>query len=189
MKKLILIAAAALSSYGAFAQGTLTFANNSTTRIINSTTGAGANNTIRVQLFWADGANANVSTLRSVTNAPISVAASGIFAGSTRRLETSTEGGMATVQVRAWSASLGADYDTARAAWLAGGASPDALLGESAVFNIDTAGVVPNPTPPIPTSLVSAGLTSFTVNPVPEPATIALGALGLLGALFLRRRK
>jgi hypothetical protein len=35
----------------------------------------------------------------------------------------------------------------------------------------------------------SAGLTPFGVNPVPEPATLALAGLGGLSMLFLRRRK
>jgi len=75
--------------------------------------------------------------------------------------------------VKAWDLTKGTSMEAAR----------DNLgrFGESAAFKVTTT-VAPNP----PAGL--AGLTSFSVNVIPEPSTIALLGLGV-AALFLRRRK
>lgn len=83
-------------------------------------------------------------------------------------------------QIRAWDATLGADWDIAQAAWMSGPIGPG--LGSSSIITTKTSATSSSATPPL------TGMTSFTLRPVPEPSVIALGALGL-AALLYRRRK
>jgi hypothetical protein len=69
--------------------------------------------------------------------------------------------------LRAWQGGAGSTYDTA------------AVKGQSSPISIALVEA-----PGTPNELI--GLTGFTM--VPEPTTLALGALGL-GALLIRRRK
>lgn len=84
----------------------------------------------------------------------------------------------ATVQLRAWETARGAT-------WEAAGGFGAAHVGESAILAIGTTGGYGSP-PTTPPDLT--GLQGFSLRPVPEPSTIALGLLGA-AALLIRRRK
>lgn len=101
--------------------------------------------------------------------------------GGNRYVDASLVGAETAFQIRAWSAVLGTDWNTAYTAWLSG-ANPTAVLGKSAIV---TAVTSPSAiaTPPFLTAL-----TPYNLSPVPEPSVIALGAIGLV-ALLWRRRK
>ena len=103
-------------------------------------------------------------------------------------------GSLADVQLRVWSASLGATYDTALAAFTA---NPGAgRMGSSDILRITLGNpslpVQPrlgsDPDPAYAVNSASPGLTAFYVGS-PEPSVVALGGLGLAGALLMRRRK
>jgi hypothetical protein len=79
------------------------------------------------------------------------------------------------VQVRAWSAA----YQNYDAAW----DDPTAVAGASIVLPRTLGGGT------LPVDSISTDIQSFTVLPVPEPSTIALGLVGGLGALLLLRRR
>lgn len=146
------------------------------------------------QLFAADGASASEASLipignlvnfRTAVNAGY-VQESGTPAGSgvnvavvTTVTATAVAGGIVTLQMRAWSSAF-ATYAAALTAFNAGNSL--AHLGKSTSFNLITGGGL---TPPA--DLI--GLTAFQLVQVPEPSTIALGVMGILGAFFIRRRK
>jgi hypothetical protein len=80
-------------------------------------------------------------------------------------------------QLRAWQATLGATWEAALGNW-----SATTVLGKSAIITVATsANNLDTPKP-------LTGLAAFTLDPIPEPSVIALGALGL-AALLWRRRK
>lgn len=84
------------------------------------------------------------------------------------------------VQVRAWENKYGASYNAALNAGAIDGRQ--AIIGQSGVFKIAAGSALQ------PTVLNAAGLSGFSVSVVPEPSTLALGALGLAGLFLLRRR-
>jgi hypothetical protein len=89
-------------------------------------------------------------------------------------------GATPTFTVRAWSTSAGS---------FAAAAAGAGQFGKSDPFVARQLGGA-NPTPPPPSFFTPTltGLQSFQLQEVPEPSTIALGAIGI-GALLLRRRK
>jgi hypothetical protein len=194
MKKALLTLAVSILAVGAHAQGTVNFANfggiftaANAPYVMNGVTGARAASGTEfwVQLYYASGADQAESALGPVANAPIRFATPGVFVGSRRDLNVTPAGGPATLQVRAWSSVLGDSYDAAFIAWSSGPAADNRLLGKSALFTVDTSDPGNVQEQPAPLK----GLTSFSVVPVPEPSTIALGLLGGLGALVLFRRR
>lgn len=80
-------------------------------------------------------------------------------------------GTAAVVQIRAWSAALGAT-------------APALNAPGSGASNLVTVNLVSPPT--AENNLV--GLQSFAITPVPEPSVVALAVLGV-GALLLRRKR
>ena len=103
-------------------------------------------------------------------------AAAGYWTAQARTIPASAiaADGNSQLQVRAWAVAAGATYDAASASGSGFGSS-------------NIIGVKPTNAPDVPATLV--GLTSFSISAtVPEPSTLALGALGGL-ALLLRRRK
>jgi len=176
MKKLLVTLAAVLVSVSAFAQGTVTLNNRTSTGdakifMPDGVTGPGQNGGM-AQLYLSSGGTLTAltpstpfrssSAAASVFVTPIDVTVPGIAAGSP-----------ATFVLRAW---VGAgSYEAA------------ATRGESAPVSVSAlGGVPPGGGAPITTPDL-AGLQGFNLV-VPEPSTIALGVLGA-AALFIRRRK
>ena len=177
MKKLLVAVASVLVAAATYGQGQVTFQNFDA--LTDATKGAiyrpggsvGAGAGFNAQLFLV-GANNALTALTPATTFftdagaefllnPVDVTVSGVLGGST-----------ATFLVRAWD---GTSYDSALTAH-----------GESQTFSMALGGDPGNggaPTPPTPTVFQT-----FSMVPVPEPSTIALGLLGA-GALLLRRRK
>lgn len=86
-------------------------------------------------------------------------------------------------QVRGWSSSLGADWAQVAPVWM----QALGFFGTSALGTV-TPTVAPTPAPTI-WGTGAGQVTGFEMVFVPEPSTIALGALGLVGLFFIRRRK
>lgn len=142
-----------------------------------------------VQLFYAPGMVSDRDALTAVDPiiSPRTGSASGVLpSGAYTLLGLSENGGLATLQIRAWSAALGATYQRAYDAWNAGAPG---LYGETSLFQVDTANPAPVGAPPEPPAAIAALFPGLTVAPVPEPGTYALGLLGLGLVALYRRRK
>jgi len=189
MKRLLTAAVLVATGLAAYSQGTVNFNNRvpSATPAIDAKiiaeNGAGLDGAAWLaQLYFAPG-NAAESSLQAVSIAPVPFrtgAAAGyiaVGAAGERILTGVALGGDATVQIRAWNAAAGATYEVASAA-------ANGIFGKSNLVNVKTGGVGAPPGP----AADLVGLQGFTVHPVPEPTTIALGLMGA-GLLFLRRRK
>jgi MYXO-CTERM domain-containing protein len=198
MKKILLTTVATLAAVSMYAQGTVTFANNSAAAISNSITGVRVlgGTTFRVALYYlAD--SANPPTTADFTERGLNLLPDGVFLGTsanpsglfnlgTRSAPTSPAGGAGWFQVRAWEAAYGLTYEAAINAPATGGRQ--ALVGTSNIIKVNLGN--PTTTPPgTAGSLTASGLQGFYVVPVPEPTTIGLGLLGLGALLALRRRK
>lgn len=182
MKKLLLAVSVLALAFGAGAQGTVTYNNSSATKITNSTTSQAVGG-LWVGLYYSANLSATRDSLTlelgAVTNT-LSGTSAGLFIGSTRAITGVPANGTILMQLRAWSGSY-SSYEAAVAAGVNG-----TLVGESAMFQVGPLGGGTTPTP----SITGAGkLGAFTVQPIPEPSTIALGVLGLGAVALLRRRK
>jgi hypothetical protein len=104
--------------------------------------------------------------------------------GNPYTITPSTPNAQVAFMYAAWSISTGAlTYDAAKLA-------PTGYIGESAVGQNYTLGGFGSP-PSLPGATFGAGagqISGFTLTPVPEPSTLALGLLGA-AALLMRRRK
>jgi len=193
MKKLILasVLAAALANVTAFGQGQLIFGVSGAVNSIKADSAAAA------KLGIATGANipgagrftadlyyapltagnppADTALVGGQMGAAYSIVAPGTIAGGTRTTPATTAGGAdAWFQVRVWETTFGS-FDAA----VAGGGA----YGKSSVFRFTTSA------PPTGVPQTINGVVSpFVVTVVPEPSTLAFGALGLLGFFLLRRR-
>jgi hypothetical protein len=177
MKKLLFISALLAAAVGAQAQGTVLFNNHNTTAGVDQPVfdvgGATkvSDPNIVVALFLGDTQEGATAAFRST---PAAAAGYWTSADPTRIIDGSAGGSTVTLTVRAWDSSKGATYAAAVAA---GG-----KYGQSDPFTITLGGANQPPGPP-------ADMVNFkSFNLVPEPSTIALGALGA-AALLLRRRK
>jgi hypothetical protein len=176
MKKLFCIAALMLTGIGAFAQGTVTFANSSATAITNIHTGQRPLvGEVVVGLFGSTslGLGQDDSSLTLIGNAA-GLTSPGRWSDGERQIGAANS--TVTLQVRAWGASF-ASYEAAVAG--------NGLAGFSRVWEQATGGGL-NPAAPI---TGPGQLNAFTVAIVPEPSTIALGLLGLGAIALFRRRK
>jgi hypothetical protein len=188
---LALVAAASVASYG---QGSITFANTIASRILLDTDGpAGPAAPVQVPLnagivygvFWgpagtsADALQLNAGALGTQHASSLGL----IQAASPYIIDGAAEQATVSLQIRAWSASFGRDWQAARlqGSWygetdvrqvrLLATGGPGAIIWQSATATDPTR------------------FNPFTVNPVPEPSTIALAVLGLGSLLLFRRRK
>lgn len=180
MKKLIIAAAALLVTVATYGQGQVNFNNRVTgvvdARVVDSA-GVGVGAGWTAQLFGGPAGTAvgQLTALTPTTSFRTSSAAAlGYVNGVTVDVPGVASGAQATLVMRAYQ---GASFATATA------------KGESAPFTVALGGgTLP------PSNLV--GLTgpitvsgAVIVPEIPEPSTLALGALGVGAALMLRRRK
>lgn len=189
MKKLIATTLlAVVPGLMAFAQGTVTFAN----------AGVGLN----APIFHSDGTSRLASTsyqamLMGGASAGslvqygsiatfIGAGAPGYFNGGAATITTVSPGSTGFFEIIVWDSTLlgtttGATEAQALAYANAGHAD---VWGASAIFQNTTGGVGSPATPPA----TLTGLTSFSLNPVPEPTTFALAGLGTAALSIFRRR-
>jgi len=184
MKKLLLIAACAAMSVGAFAQGLVNF---DTTKgglagKILDTDGVTALSGASFLAQLYAGPDANSLAPVGTTMTFFTGAKAGFIdtsAGATVAIPTVAVGGTASYEVRAWAASGGTTYAAAVGA--------GAHAGIAAVFTVAGLGGPDAAGGPAHTPANLTGFKGFTLTAVPEPSTIALGVLGA-AALLLRRR-
>jgi len=188
IKTLLLGAAITMMAAVGYSQGTIVFGTASYGIATNGVTGAlvPAGAGFLAQLYYG-GASATEGQLVSVVNAPVNFAAAGRIVAGTRSTDPAIVAGgtIGTFQVRAWEAALGATWETALPNWQSG-AFGAAVLGKSALFQVTTGN--PGGAPPTAPALFPNTLANFTLQPVPEPSVIALGALGLAAILWRRRK-
>jgi hypothetical protein len=192
MKKLLLaLPLLALTSIGAHAQGTVVFANflqdfSIEKKILDSVSGLPVGGTYQAQLFagaagTAEGSLTAVDIPQGLFDLPLDPYGNyyGEFFGGEVAISGVAAGATAQLQIRVWPTV----YATWTQAYNAALNDANIHVGKSASFqnitgnpgdNIEIAG--------------NAGFIVFTVGPIPEPSTLALGALGL-GMILLRRRK
>lgn len=205
MKKLIGLAIACGLTGGAFGQGLITLGNNATFSPITTNSATGVNGLIATSaaatplyyfgLFWGT-TEAQVGAMLTqplaASGSAIVVANSGLTRGAIRSSSnigipgTSEADAARFFQVRAWSANYGIDYAAAHAAVLAG---QDGYYGESAIVAIPTAFGTTQPAIVMRSTASSTTIPGFVLTQVPEPSTLALVGLGLMGLIFIRRRK
>lgn len=166
MKKLLVVAICVAGVVTGAAQGTFNFIN-SVGPVTDGSTGelAGAG------VFGQVWAGASADSLSAV-GSPVESIGFGLFNGGQVTVD-GLAAGAAFVQLRAWSG--GATFSEAEG-------NPAGFIGMSDIASInlvEAGGLAPAPT--LPTG-------AFATEPVPEPSTYALAALGA-GLLFLRRRK
>jgi len=176
MKKTILTALCATAALGAFAQGTVTFSNLSglspAQPIFNVDGVTKLDSTFEAQLYVSStlgGTYTAVGTPKAFTGS------SGYVIGGTVTIASIAPGATAFLEIAAWQTAGGSTYETAKGAGVP--------AGISLPFSVGTGGAGSPASPPASLN----GFKSFAVT-VPEPTTMALGAMGL-GALLLRRRK
>lgn len=185
MKKIIATALGVAALSMAYGQGTIaTLSNNAGSTIYaifdrdGTTKITGAD--FKVEVFTYDAAKPGGFGIQLGTT--VSPAANYRFnAGGNIAVPNAAAGTTANLIVRAWDSKSGITYDSAT------------IRGDSGAFASDVLGGDPDgdgPGLPITSKSMTSGLAtgfqSFTL--VPEPTTIALGALGA-AALFIRRRK
>lgn len=181
MKKLTAtLLASSLLGLAAYAQGTVNFSN----------LGVGLN----APVFFNDGttkvpstgftaelmAGTSAANLASVATTGFLSTAPGYFSGGTVALPGIPGATTAFLQVRVWSTASGS-YAGALAA------NQNNTYGSSSVFSLVTGDPGAQP-PGVPTSFAGK-LTSFNLNAVPEPSSLALAGLGAAAMLVFRRRK
>ncbi|MBI2927290.1 MAG: PEP-CTERM sorting domain-containing protein [Verrucomicrobia bacterium] len=184
MKKTLIAFACMLVSVGVYAQGSVNFTRVDANIITYSADSPAdkAGKPVEVGAFKvglyagpAGTADDSLTLIRSILTGPLA----GRFFGGKTLITGVAEGASAQVQIKAWSAAFDT-YALAKAS-----NDPTVYVGNSTSFAQPTGG--DNLVPPVaPTSL--SGLTAFTVSPVPEPSTIALGLLGASVLLFRRRK-
>jgi hypothetical protein len=184
IKTTIAVLAASMLAISAFGQGQVTFVNTPTKPVVDNATGAPVElGTTLAGLYYTTdlGAVPSVNpplddwTLAATTPVTPNALFAGVYSGGTVTITGVPESTTVLLQVRAWSAAH-ADY---AAAW----GDPTAKVGASNVMQVSLGGGT------IPVPSIGPLVEGFTMTPVPEPSTIALGLLGGLGAMLLLRRR
>jgi hypothetical protein len=198
MKKLVLTTLMSVAAAAAFAQGTVTFLNDTVTlstppdRLIRFGAAAAASlgvpvnapafgTNMQVQLYYGASTDAAAS-LVPLTASPARLRGStsagvGTWLGGTRTFQSAGPGAVLNMQVRVWDINFGTTYENAT-----GG-----IKGTSGVFLY----TVPQPTDPSGNFAMS-NFGGFTIDGggiIPEPTTFALAGLGAAAMLIYRRRK
>jgi len=185
MKKILLACSVLLVAVGAFAQGQINFANTSTTLITTNTpTGSGSISgaglyTIGLYIGAPGATRAQLTLAGTTANGALAGRFSG---GNPYQVPGAPAGSAIAFQVRAWTTAHGATYEAAAAS-----GSPSALVGESTIGS-----VTPTAPPATVPGIFGTGagqVGGFSIAPVPEPSSIALGLLGLGAVALFRRRK
>ena len=190
MNKLFLTAVLGVVCVSAFGQGTLNFANaapglQAQVTDTDGVTGL-SGSAWSADLYWAPGTVSD-STILVALNQPttFSMVNAGYFFGQTRTVPLVPLGfGVITAQVRVWDTASGNS-------WAQAAATQGARVGESILFQV----VLANPNlgggPGTPTTMT--GLNghpwSVSVVSIPEPCTVTLVGLGLVGILVLHRSR
>jgi hypothetical protein len=190
MKKTATILSFAVAAFAVQADQAINFNNNNlgTPRLVSfdSTFGALAGTGVKngvadgasyvAQLFQVSGGS--LTAIGATANFRAATTASpGTWSGGTRTLVGATQGAELTLQVRAWDSAF-ASYDAAKAAGKG--------AGESATFTFKDA--MSSPPGAADNFMVNFQGFSITQGVIPEPSTVALGALGVAGLLFFRRK-
>jgi hypothetical protein len=187
MKKILLTSIAITCSFAAFGQGFVNFENFNTESTVNFgphfTPAPLGNPGFTVALLWYNGTSfQNIDTFQSST-ANVGAANPGYFIAGTVTIPTYTSTG--TFEVQGWYNTAG-NYATYAAATAA--ATGTTYAGTTAAFT-----ATEGQTPTTPTDIANFNPGGWNGNlsmtPVPEPTTIALGALGGAALLLFRRRK
>ncbi|HEY0548529.1 MAG TPA: PEP-CTERM sorting domain-containing protein [Verrucomicrobiae bacterium] len=199
MKKALLLLGLIVLPAALFAQGTVNFANSSTTRITTNSTaqpppGQLANVAGNTQTGFTVGlyiapqgtTDPNAFQLMGPTTPSFGALAPGQFNGNPPGgqffVVSNNTGQAIAFQVRAWSTFAGTTYETARNV-------QNAYRGWSAIGEVTPAtGLVLTPNL-FGTGAGQIGGFVLTPNTVPEPSSIALGLLGLGAIALFRRRK
>lgn len=183
MKKTILTILGVAATFATFGQGTIVIASNKGAVIYpvllpGGATATGGNFSVEVFANNTDAANKIGATMTLGTNGRFSLSGSQTVPGG-------APGAIVNLVARAWDNTTGATYDAAT------------VKGSSTFKSPALGGDVDNDpsTPPAPAlGMVTGNADGFQniqlqgAVVIPEPSTIALGALGV-AALLLRRRK
>jgi len=184
MKKLIVATTLSLVAVGAMGQGMFTFANKNVNSVpvidarVSKITDAAGTSTVSGAAFMtqcyvklATAGDESFAPVGSAVNFRTGASGSGYIVPVV--VTTTYAGGTpVTVEMRAWEAAAGT--------WDAASTSTSYMFGKSKPVNL-TVTVAPSP----PADM--AGLAAFTVQAVPEPSILTLGALGVVGFLLRRR--
>jgi hypothetical protein len=208
MKKLMVIGAALIAALTSYGQGTVNFANTANASYYLTTnknfTAPFASGVLNgsgkyiVGIFVGGGSDPLTFTVGGYgTNSVLT----GRFANTPLHLAGYNANDTVTFQVRAWSSALGYDWATisgkiASDWWSKGyatesspGVAAGYYFGASTIGSTTAGGGTTQPGDIFGGSPLIGTFALNEIHPVPEPSTIALGALGLLGVLFIRRRK
>jgi hypothetical protein len=199
MKKLLLtLAFAALAVVGSQAQGTIQFQNTALTRMLLRASDSTATVQLPVAGTVVNGAampaisygvfvNGSQTPIASLGANSTSVGIITVPLGTAFPIPGVDAGQTASIQIRGWNSTYGADWRAAQAAFNAG--TVGTIFGESTVGNF-VLGPSSGPGVVIWSGSDTTKLRPMTlVQIVPEPSTIALGVLGLGSLLLFRRRK
>lgn len=177
MKKLTYIAAFLAASMAAYAQGTINLNNRVSGSVDAPVFDVGGTVKLAGTGFWAQlyaGPTAGaLAAIAPAVNFRTGTAAGYIVTPGEVQIGTVAPGQKAQLALRAWAGAAGSTYETA------------SIKGSSTVFESLALGGSVGGAPPTPGPAL-IGLTSFSL--VPEPSTIALGALGVAALLFRRRK-
>lgn len=184
MKKTVLtFVIATVVSASVFAQGTFSFRNlgsgsngSINAPVTNSSTGlrlSGSGFSIQAYATAAGNPDSSLTAIGSPIAFNTGALAGYMASNPNVAIPGVAAGSNAKIQFRAWDNAGGtiASWDTA------------VNRGESAIVTIPLADSL------APAQPVAVGITGFSISVVPEPSTIALGALGIGSLLLVRRRK
>lgn len=177
MNKILATALGLAAFTAAYGQGTVLIQNNlgaAITYILTETGAQAKGANYSVEVFKYDAA----STFGAQLGSTVTIGANGRFTAGQVSVPDAAGGTTAQLIVRAWDNTTGSSYATAL------------VKGQSSPFTTGVLGGAGNP-PATPVSMVTGaanGFQSFQLQGIPEPSTIALGALGA-AALLIRRRK